>query len=433
MHPNLLCVEPLSNTSIACPFRRSTSLGLCDWVVNTFVFRTFSCSPTSAKHVTSSSNKNVVSSNVFAKRRAKRAHTEGAPDREATSRAKALARETEHHQHVKTQKVEMSPATIMALRMMLREEVTAIEENITNKVASGIHELKEELRQEKEARKELEERIAKLENDNKTHRTAAPPNDVDIVEKDRVVIGGFSDMDGEEAEKLVHEVLLGVPGYQGAYATNPAPSVVMAKFDSPAMPLRAIRNQNSIQTCRNTNCGHQKIAPRMNVAAANLWANWRGCWLNMTNTRRKMWLSTTSGFMFASGMAWDTAVLPWWPQMEGWNGWIRMDWSVPLSKKQWPNWKRIWSRMSKHTMEAYNGHVQQCVGHWTRPWMTLSMRNLLNCMLYRKMFRAYERTEDWKICCWKWPYVNLICFVYRNVGAQMGKSVSNLFTETLYI
>ena len=69
MHPNHLCVEPRSNTSIACPFWRSTSLGLCDWVVNTFVFRTFSCSLTSAKHVTSSSNKNVVSSNVLAKRR----------------------------------------------------------------------------------------------------------------------------------------------------------------------------------------------------------------------------------------------------------------------------------------------------------------------------------------------------------------------------
>ena len=175
---------------------------------------------------------------------AKRAHTEGTPDREANSRAKALAREAELQQHVETQKVEMSPATITALRMMLREEVTAIEEKITNKVADSIHELKEELRQEKEARKELEERIAKLENDNQTRRTAArTDDDVDIVEKDRVVIGGFSDMDGDEAEKLVDEVLLGVPGYQGAYATNPAPSVVMAQFDSPAMALRAIRNQ----------------------------------------------------------------------------------------------------------------------------------------------------------------------------------------------
>ena len=50
-------------------------------------------------------------------------------------------------------------------------------------------------------------------------------------------------MDGEEAEKLVHEVLLGVPGYQDAYVTNPAPWVVMAQFHSPAMALRAIRNQ----------------------------------------------------------------------------------------------------------------------------------------------------------------------------------------------
>ena len=69
MHPNHLCVEPRSRTSITCPFLRGTSLGLCDWVVNIFVFPTFKCSPTSAKHVTSSSNKNFVSSNVFAKRR----------------------------------------------------------------------------------------------------------------------------------------------------------------------------------------------------------------------------------------------------------------------------------------------------------------------------------------------------------------------------
>ena len=174
---------------------------------------------------------------------AKRAHTEGTPDREATIRAKTLAREAEHHQQVETQKIEMSSATITALRMMLREEVTAIEERLANKVESSIQELKEELRQEKETRKDLEERIAKLENENKAHKPAAPLDDMDIVEKDRIVIGGFSDMDGEEAEKLVHEVLLGVPGYQGAYATNPAPSVVMAQFDSPAMALRAVRNQ----------------------------------------------------------------------------------------------------------------------------------------------------------------------------------------------
>ena len=98
---------------------------------------------------------------------------------------------------------------------------------------------------------------------------------------------------------------LSVPGYQGAYATNPAPSVVMAQFDSPAMALRAIRNQ--------------KFNPKMQEH--KLWASenrspnerrqLQTCEqiegdvdLNMTNTRRKMWLSTTSGFMSASGTAW---------------------------------------------------------------------------------------------------------------------------------
>ena len=69
MHPNHLCVEPRSGTSITYPFRRGTSLGLCDWVVKIFVFFTLTCSPTSAKHVTSSSKKNFVSSNVFAKKK----------------------------------------------------------------------------------------------------------------------------------------------------------------------------------------------------------------------------------------------------------------------------------------------------------------------------------------------------------------------------
>lgn len=68
-------------------------------------------------------------------------------------------------------------------------------------------------------------------------------------------------------------------------------------------------------------------------------------------------------------MAWGTALLPWWRQMEGWNGWIRMNWWVPLSRRHWPNLSRIWRRMSKHTIEAHNGHVQQCVGHRTNPSM----------------------------------------------------------------
>ena len=71
---------------------------------------------------------------------------------------------------------------------------------------------------------------------------------------------------------------------------------------------------------------------------------------------------------------------------------------------------------------------KQTMGMFNSAWAieqdhewTLSMRNLLNCMLYRKMFRAYGRTEGWKICCRNWPYVNLICFVYRNVWRADGE------------
>ena len=69
MRPNHLCAEPWSKNSMTRPFGKGTSLGLCDWVVNIFVFPTFKCSPSSAKHLTSSSNNNFVSANVLAKRR----------------------------------------------------------------------------------------------------------------------------------------------------------------------------------------------------------------------------------------------------------------------------------------------------------------------------------------------------------------------------
>ena len=52
---------------------------------------------------------------------AKRVHPEGSPHCEATNPAKVLAKEVGHRPQVETQKVEMNPATITALRMMLRD------------------------------------------------------------------------------------------------------------------------------------------------------------------------------------------------------------------------------------------------------------------------------------------------------------------------
>ena len=88
----------------------------------------------------------------------------------------------------------------------------------------------------------LEERITKLEEGKGAQKFNSTLDDADVVEKDKVVIGGFSDLDGEEAEKLVNEVLAGSPGFEGAHATNPTPTVVMAKFNTPAMAVKMIKN-----------------------------------------------------------------------------------------------------------------------------------------------------------------------------------------------
>ena len=182
---------------------------------------------------------------------AKRTHPEGTPDREASTRARPQAREAvptalsnrTNNAEIETHKVEMSAATMAAFRMMMREEIGVIEEAITNKVHNSIQDIKEELKQEREARMKLEERITKLEEGKGAQKFNSTLDDADVVEKDKVVIGGFSDLDGEEAEKLVNEVLAGSPGFEGAYATNPTPTVVMAKFNTPAMAMKMIKNQ----------------------------------------------------------------------------------------------------------------------------------------------------------------------------------------------
>ena len=182
---------------------------------------------------------------------AKRTHPEGTPDREASTRARPHAREAPpttlsnrpNNAEIETHKVEMSAATMAAFRMMMREEIAVIEEAITNKVHNSIQDIKEELKQEKEARMKLEERITKLEEGKGAQRSNLTLEDAELMEKDKVVIGGFTELDGEEAGKLVDEVLANCPGFEGAYATNPTPTVVMAKFNTAGMAMKMIKNQ----------------------------------------------------------------------------------------------------------------------------------------------------------------------------------------------
>ena len=67
-HPNHLCVDPRANISIACPFRRSTALGLCGWVVSTFSYSHVQLQPHLALPQAPSQESSQVSPN--ARRRA---------------------------------------------------------------------------------------------------------------------------------------------------------------------------------------------------------------------------------------------------------------------------------------------------------------------------------------------------------------------------
>ena len=130
---------------------------------------------------------------------AKRTRLKGTPDREASTRPRPQAREAVptalsnriNNAEIETHKVEMSATTRAAFRRMMREEIGVIEEANTNKVHNSIQDIKEELKQEREARVKLEERITKLE-EGKGAQKFNPTLDVaDFVEKEKVVIWWF--------------------------------------------------------------------------------------------------------------------------------------------------------------------------------------------------------------------------------------------------
>ena len=64
-------------------------------------------------------------------------------------------------------KVEMSAATITALRAMMREEITngmlEMEDRFSKTLQQAVGNMKDEVKVEREARQQLEERIARLE------------------------------------------------------------------------------------------------------------------------------------------------------------------------------------------------------------------------------------------------------------------------------
>ena len=60
--------------------------------------------------------------------------------------------------------------------------------------------------------------------------------------------------------------------------------------------------------------------------------------------------------------------------------------------------------MSRHTMEATNGPLNKAMNDAVH-------EEFVELHVISKNVQSYGLTEGWKICCWKWPYINFTCFV----------------------
>ena len=180
----------------------------------------------------------------------KRPAPEGTPDREAQARTKAHASEmiprslpTELQDPIS--KVEMSAATIAALRMVVREEITngmsAMENRITNKMDEQIGKMQQDMEEEKKARLLLETRLQVLEQ--KENLKSSPGHDMEEVDKSIAVVGGFGEKTVEEAEELLKELLAHVDGFHEVTMVDSNTVVGLAQFHSPVQAMKFVRSQ----------------------------------------------------------------------------------------------------------------------------------------------------------------------------------------------
>ena len=180
----------------------------------------------------------------------KRPAPEGTPDREAQARTKAHASEmiprslpTELQDPIS--KVEMSAATIAALRMVVREEITkgmsAMENRITNKMDEQIGKMQQDMEEEKKARLLLETRLQVLEQ--KENLKSSPGHDMEEVDKSIAVVGGFGEKTVEEAEELLRELLAHVDGFHEVTMVDSNTVVGLAQFHSPVQAMKFVRSQ----------------------------------------------------------------------------------------------------------------------------------------------------------------------------------------------
>ena len=189
----------------------------------------------------------------------KRGAPEGTPDREADARSKlpstavvprALAVEPVES----GAKVEMSAATISALRSMMRDEIrygmVEMEQRFSAKLSTAMGEIREELGAEKVARQQLEERLSHLERQNMGEQGKHGPHNFEDedVDKSVVVVGGFVEKSLADVEALVQEMMVGIKGYKDVDMIDVEPPLALARFDSQGEAMKFIRSQKKNAT-----------------------------------------------------------------------------------------------------------------------------------------------------------------------------------------
>lgn len=181
----------------------------------------------------------------------KRSAPEGTRDREAQTRSKMQPNQGNSQILVPEtsdpiSKVEMSAATIAALRAMMREEIRAgmleVEERMATKCDEAIRNMQQDIAEEREARKVLEERVKVLEA-NQATTTENMMEGEDQVDKSVVVIGGFGEDTLEEVEGILQQVLQDVAGFEEVKLTASGFNIALATFDSPMHALSFVRSQ----------------------------------------------------------------------------------------------------------------------------------------------------------------------------------------------
>ena len=151
-------------------------------------------------------------------------------------------------------KVEMSAAAITALRAMMREEITngmlEMDDRFNGKLQQAVGNMKEEVKVEREARQQLEERIARFETRQFVPKKNYESEDVD---KAVAVVGGFVNKTVEELDALVEEMMRGAKGYKEMEIVDINPPIALATFDTPMQAMKFIRGQRrnpTVQTNR---------------------------------------------------------------------------------------------------------------------------------------------------------------------------------------